>query len=151
MTADPLSPANVRARVSRQFSVAPEAIFDAWLNSKLIATWMFGPAVRNEEIVSILLDGKVGGAFSFVVLRDGRRVDHLGRYLEIERPSRLVFTWGVKQGGGDNSRVIIEITPRNGGCELTLTHEMLPQWASYVARVEESWAKMLSALAETVV
>jgi uncharacterized protein YndB with AHSA1/START domain len=140
----------VHARVIRQFPASSEWIFDAWLTQKLVATWMFGPAVRNEEIVSILLDPRVGGAFSFVVLRDGRRIDHIGRYLEIERPTRLSFTWGVKQGGADNSRVTIDIAARENGCELALVHQMPQQWADYVGRVEESWTKMLDVLASVV-
>jgi len=147
MTADNLSASLVRAHASHRFSATPEVVFDAWLSQKSIATWMFGSEVRNEEIVSILLDPRVEGRFSFVVARQGRRVDHIGRYLEISRPGRLSFTWGVKQGGGDNSVVSIDIVAQEDGCELKLEHSMPSQWKDYVAKVEESWTTMLASLA----
>ena len=108
---------------------------------------MFGPVVRNEEIVSILLDPRVDGRFSFVVSRQGRRIDHIGKYLEIGRPERLSFTWGVKQGGGDNSVVCIDFAAQPDGCKLTLEHSMPSQWKDYVTKVEESWSTMLASLA----
>ena len=37
--------------------------------------------------------------------------------------------------------------PRDGGCELTLTHDMDRKWADYAARTEQGWRTMLEALA----
>jgi len=51
---------------------------------------MFGPAIRDEEIVHLALAPKVGGSFSFLVTRNGEDIEHVGKYLEIVRPSRLV-------------------------------------------------------------
>lgn len=116
----------------------------------MIERWLFGPEVRDEEIVRLSIDPRVGGAFSFVVDRQGQVIEHLGKYLEIDRPRRLVFTWAVA-GEKTGSRVVVEIAPLSQGCELTLTHEMHPDWASFVSKVEESWAKMLKALEKAVV
>lgn len=146
MTADP-PPV---ARVTRRFGAAPERVFDAWLNPEMIRTWMFGPALRDEEVVRIANDARVGGSFSFLVRRQGREIDHVGEYLEIDRPRRLVFTWGIVAPQTDMSRVVVEIAPQEAGCELTLTHELHPDWADYVDRTEAGWGKMLGALAETL-
>ena len=146
MTAKP-----VTVRVSRRYSAPPEQVFDAWLDPAMIGRWMFGPALRDEEILRISVDARVGGAFSFLVRRDGQELDHVGKYLEIDRPRRLVFTWGVNQDSGDSSRVTVEIEPDDsGGSELTLVHELDPAWAEYAKRTEEGWAKMLGVLAERV-
>jgi hypothetical protein len=61
------------ARVTRQFNASAERVFDAWLSPDLIGRWMFGPNVRDEEVVRILVDARVGGAFSFIVRRGGRK------------------------------------------------------------------------------
>lgn len=142
-----LSPATVNARVTRRFNTAPERVFDAWLDPSKINGFMFGPNLRDEEIVRIAVDARVGGSFAFVVRRQGEQIDHIGEYLEIDRPRRLVFTWGVAQDES-RSRVVIEITPLQQGCELTLTHELDATWADYVDRAAAGWAKMIDALIE---
>jgi len=136
----------VYARVTQTFTAAPERVFDAWLDVGMIGQFMFGVKLRDEEIVRLTIDGRVGGRFSFVVRRQGQEIDHIGRYLEIDRPRRLMFTWAVAPDPEDSSRVVIEIRPSGAGCELTLMHEMDPRWADFKDRVTESWKKMLGAL-----
>ncbi len=139
---------DIRVTVVHRFKAAPERVFDAWLSPDLLGQWMFGAKVRDEEILRISVDGRVGGSFSFLVRRQGEEIDHVGKYLEIDRPRRLVFTWGI--GEGDSSRVIIDIVPSGTGCELTLTHELHPDWADYAARTEAGWTKMLGLLEEVL-
>lgn len=142
--------APVQARVTQHFAVPAERVFDAWLNPTLIGQWMFGSALREEEVVQLTVDGRVGGHFSFVVRRQGQEIDHIGEYLEVERPRRLVFTWGIRGHTQDESRVCIDIVPQGDGCELTLIHEMAPQWADFVERSRAGWAKMVGVLAATL-
>lgn len=138
---------NAIVRVNRRFRASPDRVFDAWLDPSMIGRWMFGPAVRDEEVVGITLDPRVGGSFSFVVRRDGQQIDHVGNYLEIDRPRRLSFTWGTADTLPDTSRVTIDIVSLGESCELTLTHEMHPDWLDFVSRTEAGWAKMLDTLA----
>ncbi len=150
-------PENLKVTVTRQFAVTPERVFDAWVTPETIGQWMFGPAVRDEKIVILRTDARAGGKFSFVVDRQGDELDHNGIYLEFERPRRLAFTWAIgKHTDANTSRVLIEIRPQGtgdsgsaaaaGGCELTLTHEILPAWAAYAGRTENGWRIMLAAL-----
>jgi uncharacterized protein YndB with AHSA1/START domain len=140
----------VNVRVTRRFRTSPERVFDAWLDPEMIGKWMFGPSLREEEVVKISADARVGGTFSFVVRRQGKEIDHIGEYLEIERPRRLVFTWAVAPDPIDSSRVIVEIVPQGTGCDLTLTHELHPDWADYASRTEAAWTKMLDVLDATL-
>jgi uncharacterized protein YndB with AHSA1/START domain len=138
--------APARVVVTRGFGASAESVFDAWLDPQMIGRWMFGPALRDEEILHLKLDARAGGSFSFKVRRGDQEIDHVGVYREIVRPHRLVFTWGIAGESTDDSVVFVEIAPHGNGCELTLTHEMAPQWADYAPRVEQGWTTMLAAL-----
>lgn len=135
------------ARTSRRFDVSPEEVFDAWLDPKKVAMW-FGPGLG--DMIRVDVDAKEGGSFSFVQRRDGEDIDHTGQYLEVKRPTRLVFTWSVPAYSPDSDRVILEIFPLTGGCEATITHELHPEWAEFADRAAKSWAEMLDAMAAAV-
>lgn len=141
----------VHAVVLHRFSASAERVFDAWFDPVWLGRWMFGPGVRDERIVRLTLDARAGGKFSFVVNRQGVEIDHVGEYLEIDRPRLLVFTWGTRDSLPETSRVIVEITPREGGgCDAKLTHLMGANWSSYVDKVADSWTKMLDALERAI-
>jgi len=137
-------------RVTHRLDAPPEVVFDAWLDPQLIGRWMFGPALRDEQVMHLMVDPREGGTFSFKVLRQGQEIDHVGTYREMNRPRRLAFTWGVVGESVDESVVTIDILPKDRGAELTLTHEMDPKWAAYTKRTEEGWTKMLNALEKTL-
>jgi uncharacterized protein YndB with AHSA1/START domain len=144
----------VVVRVTQRFNAPPERVYDAWLEPALLGSWMFGPRFRDEDVISIVLDARVGGTFSFVVLRQGMRLNHTGTYLELTRPRRLVFTWavGVNHASPDDgfSRVTLDIAPLAAGSELTLTHEMDPKWADVADRTATGWTTILAAIAQTL-
>lgn len=116
----------------------------------MVRRW-FAPGMG--ELGRIEVDARVGGWFSFVDRRDGEDIDHIGQYLEIDRPRRLAFTWAIRGVENDISQVTIDIVPLGKGCELTLTHEMDSEWADFVQSAENSWMLMLgvmhAALSET--
>jgi uncharacterized protein YndB with AHSA1/START domain len=141
---------DLTVRVTRTFTASPERVFDAWLQPELVARWMFGHTELQEEVVHLRTDPRVGGAFSFLVRRGSEEVDHVGHYLEIDRPRRLVFTWTVVPHPEEGSRVTIEIAARGTGCELTLTHEIPPAYAEWVERTKEGWTKLVEALFRAV-
>lgn len=140
----------VYARVIRRYRATPAQLFNAWLDPDLICAWMFGPAVRDEEILRIHVEAWAGGMFSFAVRRQGEEIDHFGEYLEVDPPRRLVFTWGVRQAAPTLSRVSVDIVPLATGSSLILTHELHPDWADFVGFTRLAWTRMLDALARAL-
>jgi uncharacterized protein YndB with AHSA1/START domain len=136
----------VHAIVLHRFAVSAEKVFDAWFDPISLGRWMFGPNVRDERVVRLSVDPRVGGKFSFVVNRGGQEIDHVGEYLELERPRLLVFTWATRDTLPQTSRVIVEITARDQGCDVKLTHVMGANWSAFVDKAAEGWSKMLDAL-----
>lgn len=149
-------PQAVSVQVTNRFTSSPERVFDAWLDPRLVTRW-FAPELG--EMVRVETDPRLGGTYSFLQRRGEELIDHVGTYQEIDRPRRLVFSWtAVELEDGDPegrprlpevtspdwSRVIIEIAPAESGCELTLTHEIHPDWADYVDDVTSAWSTMLA-------
>lgn len=144
------APAAIAVTLSKTIPLPAEQVFDAWLSAKMISRFMFGPGLREEEIVRLRTDAIVDGRFSFVVRRKGQEINHIGRYLAIDRPRHLAFTWGVAPESSEPGRVLITLQPTSeGGTQLTLVHELPAGWANYVEPVRSAWTKMLGML-ETV-
>lgn len=140
-----------RVEVIKEFSAKPGKVFDAWLDTDMLGKWMFGPDVRDEEIIKLENTPKVGGRFSYVVKRGNEMIDHVGTYREVQRPNRLVFTWGAGEEAGDESVVTIDIESTQSGCRLSLVHEMDPKWEEYEERTRDGWTFMLDKLQINVV
>jgi len=140
----------VHTIVVRRFDASAERVFNAWFDPVWLGRWMFGPGVQDEPFVSLSRDARVGGKFSFVVNRQGTEVDHVGENLEIDRPRLLVFTWETRDILPETSRVIVEITPREPGCEVKLTHVMGAGWSAQIDRAAGVWTKILDALEEAI-
>src|SRR4051794_12447991 len=94
-------------RVTRRLPFPAERVFDAWLDPKLAAQWLF--ATPTGQMVTAEVDPRVGGHFTFTERRAGEDVLHTGEYLEIDRPRRLVFTFGVPKYSANFDRVTVEI------------------------------------------
>ncbi len=132
----------VAVKVSRRFNATAERIFDSWLDPQRARHFLF--TRPGQVVVRAEIDARVGGSFLFIARRDGIEIDHVGKYLEIDRPRRLVFTLRVPTVWADDNRVTVEIDPLETGCELTLTHEgVLPHHES---RIESGWTVFLEGL-----
>ena len=130
-------------RVTRRYAVAPERLFDAWLDPKIAARFLF--ATPTGTMVRAEIDPRVGGRFTFTDRRpDMGEVEHTGTYIEIDRPRRLVFDFAVPAYEPTLTRITIEIAPDGAGSTLTLTHEGV--FEDYVKQTEGGWGMILTAL-----
>ena len=133
--------------VTRRFQQPPEQVFDAWLDPVSAAKWLF--STPNGEMLRAEIDPSVGGEFCIVERREDEVMEHLGEYTELDRPRRLAFIFTVNLSD-DVSDVTIDIAPAAGGADLTLTHAMGSQWASFADRTAKGWDMILDGLAETL-
>lgn len=140
-------PPAIEVRVQQRFPASAEAVFDAWLDPAWLERWMFGPQVREETLVHLRLDPRVGGAFSFLVERQGQRLDHIGVYRVIDRPRELSFSWALRgESDEEASEVHVTLQPENEACLLTLVHRIPARWADYAERTRQGWTTMLGNL-----
>jgi uncharacterized protein YndB with AHSA1/START domain len=129
--------------VMRRFDFPIERVFDAWLDPARASQFLF--ATPTGKMVRAEIDARVGGTFNLTDRRDGQDVEHVGTYLEIDRPRRLSFTFGVPKYSKHSALVRIDFKPLGAGCELTLTQERT--LAGWVEKSREGWSKIIDALA----
>jgi uncharacterized protein YndB with AHSA1/START domain len=79
-------------RIERTFAAPAGAVFDAWTSPEVLARWW--PAGRGWDTPLAEVDSRAGGRLRLVMRRpDGAEIGGEGRYVEVTRPMRLVFTW----------------------------------------------------------
>lgn len=78
--------------ISRTFAAPARIVFDAWTRADLVARW-WAPRSLGVSIVECTADVRVGGTYRYVI-RQGEHepMGFSGRYLEIDRPARIVYT-----------------------------------------------------------
>ena len=79
-------------RIERTFTAPATAVFDAWTSVEVLRRWW--PAGPGWDTPVAEVDVRVGGRLRLVMRDpDGTEFGGDGRYVEIDRPRRLVFTW----------------------------------------------------------
>lgn len=118
------APASIQVR--RRIAAPARVLFEAWLDPASIAAWMLP---FDTTLTEAQTDPEVGGSYRIVMHQpDGKTVEHIGKYLEIDPPRRLVFTWASPATQHKDSLVTIEFVESDGATEVSLTHEQLPEF-----------------------
>lgn len=139
--------APVILKVTRDFAASAEAVFDAWLDPEIARQFLF--TTPDSAIATCAIDARVGGRFFIVDRRGDELPEHHGRFVEIDRPHRLVFLFrGPGTTEDEWTRVSLDIVSRAQGCTLTLTHEIGPKWAEWKDQVGRGWTMILDREAE---
>jgi uncharacterized protein YndB with AHSA1/START domain len=91
------------------------------------------------------VDLRVGGALRIVMHGDGIVIEHIGEYVEIDPPRRLVFTWASPFTGAEPSLITLELEPDGEeATQLHLVHSRLPE--SAISSHKHGWGAMLDRL-----
>ena len=129
--------------VTHRYAVPPERVFDAFLDVTIARRFLFATAAG--EMIEASVDPRVGGQFVYTERRpDMGDVRHVGEFLEIDRPRRLVFSFGVPQFDPGMTTVALDLKPDGEGCELTLTHEGVAP--AYREGSADGWKRILAGL-----
>jgi uncharacterized protein YndB with AHSA1/START domain len=135
-------------RIERTFQAPAEAVFDAWTSEEVLRRWWH--TELGWDTAGAEVDLRVGGVVR-VVMRDpdkGVEYGGGGQYTEIERPTRLAFTW---IWDGDTRRTLIELDfiETDGVTTVRFTHSGL--WDEEAVRShEDGWGKLFDNLERTL-
>jgi uncharacterized protein YndB with AHSA1/START domain len=129
--------------VEREIAIAasPETVWELLVDPDLAIRWMGQVAT---------LDVRPGGGYRVEVI-PGHTAS--GEFVEVDRPRRLVHTWGWEGESGvppGSSTVEYELVPNGNGTLLRFTHRDLPSaeaaeshahgWDHYLERLETAAA-----------
>ncbi|MEJ2658542.1 MAG: SRPBCC domain-containing protein [Desulfobacterales bacterium] len=125
-----------------------EKVFDAWLNPKMLSKFMKGlPDMADADVE---IDAREGGHFTFIMNLGDEKIPHTGKYLEISRPDKLVFTWASRYSVVDNSTVTLIFTRIDGNkTKVSLSHVKFIDEESRSGH-EEGWSNVLDKLNEVM-
>jgi uncharacterized protein YndB with AHSA1/START domain len=143
---------HVVVRVSHRYCASAERVFDAWLTPGQASRFLF--RTRTGNVMQCVITPKVGGGFTVTDRRptaDGDEsvfdVVHMGKYVEIARPRRLVFDLTVLTYTEDTTRVTVEVAPLGPqACELSLSHDLGDNEMVCILEdaTHKSWVNMLA-------
>jgi uncharacterized protein YndB with AHSA1/START domain len=116
----------------------PERVFAYFTDADAMVEWM-GDRARLVPVP--------GGEFAV----DVRGVGVRGRYVEVEPPHRLVFSWGHEGSAvlpPGASTVEVRLRPANGGTHVVIEHRDVPP--AHTPGHARGWPMFLGRLAEAI-
>jgi uncharacterized protein YndB with AHSA1/START domain len=128
--------------VSRTIPASAEKIFDVWMDKSSPG----GPWFGADRVI---LHPVVDGLFYFAVKHEGRTWPHYGRFLQINRPHQVEYTWMSEATKGAESVVNVTLESRGDETEVTLRHSGVPD-DEMGRQHKEGWAWILGALADAL-
>ena len=135
-------------RIERTFQAPAESVFDAWTSEEVIRRWW--QAEQGWETSEAEVDLRVGGVVRVVMHDPAKGVDYGGggNYTEIERPTRLAFTW---IWDNDPRRTLIELDfeETDGITTVSFTHSGLLDEEA-VRSHEYGWTNVFDSLERTL-
>lgn len=134
--------------ITTRIAADPTEVFKALTRPKLLSRWLYagGEGWSSEAQVEL----EEGGEIRITMISPEKdHYEHYGRFKEIRRPDRLVFTWNSPLL--DHSIITIELTRVSGPgsmdstTELRLIHEGLKD-REQAEKHENAWHESLSHL-----
>jgi uncharacterized protein YndB with AHSA1/START domain len=133
-----------RVQVVKFVNAKRDKVFDAWTKPELMKRWSC-PA--DLTIGAIEADVRLGGRFRTEMI--GRDEVHTatGVYEKVTTNEKLVFTHGWEGPDRIETLVTVEFRDKDGGTEITVTHERLKD-ANSAKGHEQGWISTLENLAK---
>lgn len=138
---------DLKVNVSKTIHAPIEKVFNAWLNPKILSQFILPmPGMPNPEVKT---DPREQGKFTIIMHVGDDKIPHTGKYLEINFPEKLVFTW-ESPFSTDNSTVTLNFTILDENkTQVELTHVRFIDEESR-SNHEGGWGNILNELNEII-
>lgn len=128
--------------IERTFDAPIDLLWQMWTDAEHFAAW-YGPMGASIPVAN--MDVQVGGrrhlCMEMETPNGTMQMWFVGEYLEVDAPSRLVYTeahsdadgnvvppaaMGMPEGHPESTNVIVELEAVDGKTKMTMTHEGVP-------------------------
>ncbi len=129
-------------RVSRTIPAVPERVYDVWLDH----TSPGGPWHGSKKVI---MDVKVDGLFFHAMEWEGQTYAHYGRFIALERGTKIEHTWMSPATQGLETVVSITLQPKGDDTVITIDHRGVPD-DEMGRQHAQGWTWIADALADVV-
>ena len=141
--------------LTRRVAASPEVVFRAWTDAKQLAQW-WGPKGFTNPVCG--MDARAGGAIRISMRApNGVVYPMTGRFVDFDRPHRLVFMTAALDGEGKPMFEVcntVTFAAAGRGTEIALVAEVTSATADaprYLAGMSQGWSQSLDRLAALAV
>ena len=103
--------------ITRVLPAAPEVVYREWLDPESLRHWI---TPRPSVVKDIEIDGREGASYRFEIEEAGSTYSVVGRYLVLDPPRGLAFTWRSSswEPTTPDSWVSVAFEPHDSNCTL---------------------------------
>ena len=133
--------------ITREIAATPDRVFDVLVTPEEFAAWWGGDQV-TVPLDTVAIDARPGGEWKATMqLPDGSTKDWVGEYVEVERPTRLVYTITDDATNPARDTVIFTVAASDIGSTLTASQHGggLPE--EYHEAVTAGWTHFVDTIA----
>ncbi|RZA08137.1 MAG: hypothetical protein EOP11_05725 [Proteobacteria bacterium] len=149
-----LNAASQTLHILREFPAMPNEVFDAWIRPELASQWLF---TSGDASATVSLDPRPGGSWAISNAREGTDYRAEGKYLMVDRPHHLAFTFSMPQFSPNQDEITVDIYQSGAATLLNFTQSG-PDIAEELAHVpaggtggsEAGWQSMFDALEKAI-
>ena len=129
-------------KIVREFSASPETVFDVFTKPEAMRVWW-------TDQTTFDIDLRVGGHWTIVRKEKDMTYTAIGKYLEVERPRRLRYTYEMPQFSPNADVITIDIEPdEKGGSIMTfmedgpdIAEELVSVKSGDMSESEKEWRR----------
>ncbi|MEP6540403.1 MAG: SRPBCC domain-containing protein, partial [Bryobacteraceae bacterium] len=127
-----------------EVEASPQTVFKALTDPEQLTAWWGEDSVLRT--FNWKVDPRVGGAWSCDAKgADGNLGSVEGRFLEVDSPRELVYTWNPSwdEASGETT-VRYTLTPTDSGTLVTISHDGFPWKLDSLTGHLEGWSRVLN-------
>jgi uncharacterized protein YndB with AHSA1/START domain len=126
----------IEINLTRVIDATPEEVYEVWLDKTSPGSPWFG-------VPKVILDNpQVDTLFYSMYQFEGREVAHYGRFLTLDKPHKIQYTWVSEGTHGLESILTITFKPEDGKTKVHVNHTNVPDDENG-HRHEHAWSYVL--------